>query len=779
MMGYYKLPEVVYDDIKALEDYVERYKTGEVSHAKFRGFRVPMGIYEQREKDIFMMRVRIPGGGITPRQLAGLAEIAKEFGVGLHITTRQDIQIHHVKLDQLVPIYKKLLAIGLTCKGGGGNTVRNITACPLAGICKREEFNVFPYCVALTEYMLPFPSSYNLPRKFKIAFSGCASDCAFATVNDLGFIAKVKDGEKGFSVYAAGGMGAISRVGLKLHDFIPASEIFYVAEAVKRLFDKYGNRKNKHRARLRFVLDRMSEEEFIKLYQDELETVKKEGQVNFDVRTITDDGSHEPRAPIEQPRDEGFERWLSLFVIEQKQEGYFAVRIPVPLGDIAPDFAETVAEICEDLGKPIRTTQSQDLLITWVHKSELPFFYNRLGEIGLSDGRRNINYLVCCRGASTCKLGLCRSQDLSRAIADELDRSGVMLSDMLEVTIRINGCPNACGQSPIGSIGLHGVARRVGTRSVPFYAISLGGYVEEGKTRLAETIDQIPAKNVPTVIREFLAAYQLRRNEFPSFLEFIESEGKSLIRQLIEQYKGVPDYEENPDFYKDYGSDEEFSLAGRSAGECGAGVFDMIESDIREAKNSYDAYQKTSNANALYEAVIASARSLLVVRGIDPKDEVEAVERFEEHFVKPGWVSKRFKKLLTAALSFRESGDAKPLIECQELVPALIQRIEDLYQSLDADLKFQLKPEEEKEVEEGERAKSVMTLDLRGVPCPINYVRAKIAIEGMEVGESIDILLDDGEPIRNVPASLENDGQEILEIRKENGHYLLRVMKKV
>ncbi|MFN3422405.1 MAG: hypothetical protein ACK40X_11855, partial [Armatimonadota bacterium] len=169
MVGYYKLPEVVYDDIKALEDYVERYKTGEISHAKFRGFRVPLGIYEQREKDIFMMRVRIPGGGITPKQLAGLAKIAKEFGVGLHITTRQDIQIHHVKLDQLVPIYERLLAIGLTCKGGGGNTVRNITACPLAGICKHEEFNVFPYCVALTEYMLPFPSSYNLPRKFKIA----------------------------------------------------------------------------------------------------------------------------------------------------------------------------------------------------------------------------------------------------------------------------------------------------------------------------------------------------------------------------------------------------------------------------------------------------------------------------------------------------------------------------------------------------------------------------------------------------------------------------------
>ncbi|MFN3422637.1 MAG: hypothetical protein ACK40X_13040, partial [Armatimonadota bacterium] len=486
-----------------------------------------------------------------------------------------------------------------------------------------------------------------------------AADCAFATVNDLGFIAKVKNGEKGFSVYAAGGMGAISRVGLKLHDFIPASEIFYVAEAVKRLFDKHGNRKNKHRARLRFVLDRMSEEEFIKLYQDELETVKKEGQINFDVRPIPDEVSHEPRAPVEQPRDEGFERWLSLFVIEQKQEGYFAVRIPVPLGDIAPDLAETVAEICEDLEKPIRTTQSQDLLITWVHKSELPFLYNRLGEIGLSNGRRNINYLVCCRGASTCKLGLCRSQDLSRAIANELDRFGVMLSDMPEVKIRINGCPNACGQSPIGSIGLHGVARRVGTRSVPFYAISLGGYVEEGKTRLAETIDQIPAKNVPTVIREFLSAYQLRRNEFADFLEFVESEGKFLLRQLIEQYKGVPDYEENPDFYKDYGSDEEFSLAGRSAGECGAGVFDMIESDIREAKNSYDAYQKTGNANALYEAVIALARSLLVVRGIDPKDEVEAVERFEEHFVNPGWVSKRFKKLLTAALSFRKSGDAK------------------------------------------------------------------------------------------------------------------------
>ncbi|MCS7254517.1 MAG: sulfurtransferase TusA family protein [Armatimonadota bacterium] len=780
MVSYYKIPLNVGEDIRALEEYVERYKRGEITHAKFRGFRVPLGIYEQREKDVFMMRIRIPGGGITPSQLREIARIARDYGAGLHITTRQDIQLQNVQLDHLAPIYWRLYAIKLTCKGGGGNTVRNLTACPDAGVCKHEAFDVLPYCVALTEYLIQFQSSYNLPRKFKISFSGCSRDCALATVNDVGFIAKEKDGEIGFSVYAAGGMGAISRVALKLHDFVPANEVGYIAEAVKRLFDRYGDRRNKHRARLRFIVDRIGEHEFIKLYERELEAVKADGLIELDIRPITEFRKLEQRIAEETPKDRQYEQWINLSVIEQKQPGYYMVRIPVPLGDIEPNKAEYIADICEQLsGVSIRTTQTQDLLIRWIHYSELPFIYNRLREMDLADGRKNISFIVCCRGAGTCKLGLCRSQDLTRAIAEELDSSGIMLSKIPEVSIRINGCPNACGQSPIGSIGLHGLARRVGNRPVPFYAISVGGHVEEGKTKLSEPIGQIPAKNVPMLVRDFLAAYLERKEKCQSFEDFWGNDGKRLMRQLIERYRAVPSYDENPEYYRDYGSDVDFSLAGKGVGECGAGVLDMIESDIEEAKKAYETYLQVRDVELLHKAVVALTRSLLIIRGIDPKDEFESIEQFERHFVNSGWVSGRYCELLSASIKFRKYGDKMALVENQGLIPQLMGRIIALYQSLDANLRFQIEPEEKQEKGEIEGGMALMTLDLRGTPCPINYVRAKLALETMDIGDILEVLLDDGEPIRNVPASLENDGQEIVEIRNEGEHWSVKVRRRV
>ena len=266
----YRLTDTLAEDFDKLRTMVAQFKAGELSGPHFKAFRVPLGVYEQREDNLFMLRVRLPGGGILPHQMRALAAVSRQYGNGLlHVTTRQDIQVHEVPLDNMHPALVQMARDGLSTKGGGGNTVRNITACPDAGVCAGEAFDVSPYAVALTEFLLPDPLCYQLPRKYKIAFSGCSSDCAGATVNDVGCIAKLRDGEPGFTVYVAGGLGAKSRTADLLHEFVPVDEIHLVAEAVKRVFDKNGDRKNRNKARLRFVLDRIGVERFRKLYDEE------------------------------------------------------------------------------------------------------------------------------------------------------------------------------------------------------------------------------------------------------------------------------------------------------------------------------------------------------------------------------------------------------------------------------------------------------------------------------------------------------------------------------
>jgi len=785
MPGFYKVPQVIREDIQSLERQIEQFKRGELPPAKFRGFRVPLGIYEQRQENTYMMRVRIPGGGVTPLQLKEVARLAREYKTKLHLTTRQDIQLQNVELDYLVSLYRELYRAGLTCKGGGGNTVRNITACPEAGICPEEVFDVLPYAIALTEYFMPFPSSYNLPRKFKTAFSGCSKDCALATVNDLGFIAKSQDGEIGFSVYIAGGMGNQPRVAERLFDFVPASEIGYVAEAAKRLFDKHGDRKNKHRARFRFVIEKLGPETFKQLYHQELEKVKEEGPIELDLREVKEERLNQPRPSEEKerPPDESDEylAWKKKQVKEQKQQGFYAVRIPVPLGDIEPDKLEKMADLVEKIGgSSLRLNQTQDLLVPWMREEDLPSLYSGLKGLGLADSYSNINYLVCCKGAATCKLGLCLSQGLSLALAEALDEAKIYLSDLPELNFRINGCPNACGQHPVGTIGLHGGSRRIEGRLAPHYNILVGGFVEEGKTKLSRPLGYLPAKNIPQLIRDFLKIYLERKSPSLSFLQFVENGGKEILKDLMEKYQTIPSYEESPEYYFDWSSKEEFSLAGRGPGECGAGVFDMIEADLGEASLAYERYQKTEELAELYKAIVHLSKSLLVTSGFDPRSDLEAFEQFRENFIESGWVSKKYQAVLEAARAYREKGETERLLHNQALIPGLIERIRALYESMDSNLQFQIEFEEkpvEKELAEERRAGKVSLFDLRGVPCPLNFVKTKLKLEELEQGEILEVLLDEGEPIRNVPRSVEQEGHKILKIEREDEFYRVAIEK--
>ena len=740
----YQIPDSVKQDTLAFRGEVEKFilslskDAGETSAVAFRGLRVPMGIYEQRKNDTYMVRVRGAAGVFLPHQAKLIADLSKTYGNGIvHVTTRQDLQIHSVKIEDTPTILERLLEVGLSSRGGGGNTVRNISACPLAGACAEEAFDVTPHALALTEYLIRERGNFNLPRKFKVAFSGCGKDCALASVADLGFFAHERGGLRGFSVYAGGGMGAHSALGIPIEEFVSAEAIFEVAEAVKRLFDKHGDRANRSKARLRFVVERLGDEAFRQAYREALELVRREG---IQAPSVTD---HKATTNVS------------------------AVPFRLPLGDISATHLLALADVASNLADgTVRTTQEQNLQLR-ASESQTDATTAAIREVSEHFTRMQPIRCVACAGASTCKLGLCLSRGLAAAIEARLGDVALPF----ETTIHISGCPNACGHHPISAIGLYGGAARVNGRLVPFYTIMAGGRTGEGDAALAQPVAKVPAHAVPLLLREFFAAATRERAAGESLDALIERWGADSLRELGRRYESVPSYEEAPEFYRDFGSCADFSLAGRGPGECGAGVTDVIVLDIDEAK-------KALKEARLYDAVVAAARALLVTKGLEPKKDREVFAAFAEHLIAPGWVARDAQELLDAATELK-MGDRDSLDELREEIVALVDRVELLFLSLDSNLSFRVEPISEQPAASANATTDAShEVDLRGVACPINFVRAKIQLEEIDVGQVLDVLLDEGDPVRNVPASFADQGQEILSIAEEEGHHRVRVRRR-
>ncbi len=761
MQSTYNLPDTLQEDLERFEEEVARFKQGAVGGAEFRAFRVPQGVYEERTEGSYMLRVRFPAGGLLPAQMRALASAARTYGNGvLHVTTRQDVQVHAVPLDNIHPALVALAEAGLSTKGGGGNTVRNIIACSDAGVCAQEEFDVAPYAVALTEFMLPDPLSYRMPRKYKIAFSGCPADCSGAMVNDLGLFARTRDEQRGFAVYVAGGMGANSRVAEPLAEFVPAEEIHYVAEAVKRVFDKHGNRKNKHKARLRYLMADVGPEAFRRLYEEELSALRAQGLPPLQVRDMPRRRPEPPQTAAEPAS--GFEEWRARNVLAQKHDGFFMVHVPLVLGDIDAQAMAGLADVVEAHGEAAaRTTQRQNVLLRWVHDNELPGLHRALTAVGLAGSAAPIvRNTTSCAGAATCKLGICLSRGLSRAIVTKLRKSGIDLDALGELDVQISGCPNCCGRHPLGRIGLYGAARRIGGRLVPHYVVQLGARLGEGRTRLAEGNHTVPARNVPDLVADLLRAF-LESGSYPDYDAFVDSEAGAVMDALYERYRHVPPFEEDKNFYYDWGAETPFSLAGRGPGECSSGVFDLINVDLASAEHALA-------EGDLFNAVVLAARALLVTKGHEAHGEAESLDLFQQDFVAAGMVDASLGELIARARAATGGTfDAEP-----SEAAALLEAVKKLHDGLDSSLRFQAPPACAPKPE----APSDRKTDLRGVACPLNYVMAKMSLDKMKSGEVLSLTLGK-EGARNVPESATKDGHEVVSVTEEGDHWRVVIRK--
>jgi sulfite reductase beta subunit-like hemoprotein len=567
-------------DIELFRSYAEKYMAGGLTDDEFRAQRLRRGVYSQRQAGVHMIRTKIPGGSMTAGQMDQLAAIADEFCGGKgHLTTRQNIQYHFVPLPQVSDLLSRLADFRLTTREACYNTVRNVTACPLSGLLADEVFDVHPYAQKVAFAFLHKELTDSMPRKFKIAFSGCKEDCMLTAIHDVGLRAVIRDGQRGFRMLVGGGLGPLPVEARVLDEFVPVERLVNRIEAVLRLFNTHGNRKNKNKARLKFVVRERGwewvKEEIEKNYQD----ILNNGGIATPETVPDGFGGFQSAPPplgtgAELPPVLGsnghstpaYERWLETNIREQKQTGYAMVTVKVPQGNLTGTQMHALAHLARSAGDGLlRVTVDQNLVLAYIPLRALPQVYGALEQVGLAEGgAHEIEDVLTCPGAYSCNLALTKSMNLGAALARVVkDHSDPQVR---RLSIKISGCPNSCGQHWIGDIGFYGNARKIDGKEVPYYLMLLGGgYDNAGVIRFGVAIQSIPARLAPEAVQRVLKHFVANRQAGETFRDYV-------LRHKVETFRGMtndlvkpPDLA--PEMYRDWGDDVGYSLQlGR--GEC-------------------------------------------------------------------------------------------------------------------------------------------------------------------------------------------------------------------
>ncbi|MBO0342952.1 MAG: HEPN domain-containing protein [Bacteroidota bacterium] len=638
---------IVEKDIIELEKKIRQFKGGNIDEEKFRSLRLARGVYGQRQQGVQMIRIKLPYGKVTSNQLLRIADVSDEYSRGrLHITTRQDIQIHYVDLERTPELWAQLEKDEVTLREACGNTVRNVTASETAGIDVDEPFDVSPYAQAVFEYFLRNPIGQEMGRKFKVSFSASDADTGLSYMHDLGFIAKESNGERGFKVMLAGGLGSQPRHADELYSFLPTDKIIPLMEGVIRVFDRYGERKSRAKARMKFLLKDIGLDGFKQLLEEEQTAVPHQNYpINFENYPKVKVAEVEiPEVSIKD--QEAFDQWKSTNLVPQKQEGYVAIGIKVLLGDFYTDKARELAKLVQDYAAgEIRLSLRQNILIPYVKEELVPFFYQELKKLGFAEaGYNKALDITACPGTDTCNLGIASST----GIADELERvikaEYPQYINNTDVVIKISGCMNACGQHNMAHIGFQGMSVRTKDKLVaPALQVLLGGgNYGDGRARFADKVAKIPSKRGPRALRLILDDFEANGNG-ASFTDYYEEKGQHYFYDFLKPLTDVDNLTQ--DDFIDWGNEEKYKKE-IGIGECAGVIVDLVATLFFESQekieNAEEAIKEGKWAASIYysyQSIVNSAKALLTAEKVKTNTHASIIKDFDKLYVEEGKIA--------------------------------------------------------------------------------------------------------------------------------------------
>ncbi|MFV8322290.1 nitrite reductase [Flavobacterium sp. LS2R12] len=632
---------IVQKDIIDLERKIALFRDGKIDDERFRSLRLARGVYGQRQEGVQMIRIKLPFGKVSSEQLLRITKVSDEYSTGrLHITTRQDIQIHYVSLDRTPQLWAELEKDDVTLREACGNTVRNITASETAGIDSEEPFDVSPYAHALFQFLLRNPVNQEMGRKVKISFSSSDRDTALSYLHDLGFIPKIVNGERGFKVMLGGGLGSQPHHAELLSEFIPVNQIIPTTEGVLRIFDRYGERAKRLKARMKFLIKDLGRDEFLRLVEEEKKALSYQ---TVEIDTTVFDGAI-PAPLLEAPKvviedTAAFEAWKKSNVIAQKQAGYVAIGIKVLLGDIYTDKARALAELIKNYAaNELRFSLRQDILIRHVKEENLPFFYQELAKLDfVALGYNTISDITACPGTDTCNLGIASSTGIAVELERVLETEYPQYSNNQEITIKISGCMNACGQHNMAEIGFQGMSINSGKLVAPALQVLLGGgNLGNGNGRFSDKVIKIPSRRGPDALRFILNDFEANGNG-QSFLNYYDAKGEKYFYEFLKPLADLTNLTE-ADFV-DWGNADNYVKAV-GVGECAGVVIDLVATLILEAKDkmtfAQEAFDEGKWADAIYLAYagfVNGAKALLLAENQKTNHHAGIIDLFDTVFI--------------------------------------------------------------------------------------------------------------------------------------------------
>ena len=641
------LPTAIREEIDIFETELRRIQSGLVDEKIFTEFRLRHGVYGQRQDRVQMQRIKIPMGRMSADQLVALADIAEEYAVGvLHVTTRQDFQCHFVDINDTPNLMRRLAAVGITTREACGNVIRNVTCCPCAGVCTDEAFDVAPHAHAMAYFMLRHPDAQNFGRKFKISYSGCSEHgCGLGRMHDIGAVARVENGVEGFEVFVGGGLGSLPHQAKLYSEFVPADQMLPLAQAISRVFGKLGEKKNRAKARMKFLIVKQGIDEFKRLVEEERQRLPADPRWESELQRALEQLRDEPlkrpsRLDLADGHGPQFAEWLELNVHPQRQDGYSMVDVYLPLGDITSLQARQLADVSRKYIKDtLRTTVDQNLLLQWVSNADLPSLFADLTQIGLAEtGAGRLKDVVACPGTDSCKLGITASRGLAAHLSKEFGNGMSDIAHRSDLKIKISGCFNSCGQHHIADIGFFGSVQRKKNDTAPVFQVTLGGSTRNNAESYGLAIGKIPSQNVDKAIVRVTEFYNREKRGDETLSDVVARLGKVRVKQELAEFMELPTFEESPGFYRDIRQPWQYQRS-IGVGECAGEVVDQAEFMLEDADRIHfestldlerDRYGDAS-AKA-FEACKKAADALLFTKGLWLSDRYDTVAEFRKHF---------------------------------------------------------------------------------------------------------------------------------------------------